>query len=47
MISKIYNSNSPIWQAGTLKNKTKEEIEKDFSKQNSHKRKPNNSLSNL
>ena len=47
MISKIYKSNYPIWKAGTLKNKTKEEIEKDFIKQNSYKRKPDNSLTNL
>lgn len=32
MISKIYNSNYAIWEAGTLKNKSKSEIKKDFDK---------------
>ena len=39
MISKIYNSNYAIWKAGSLKDKTKNEIQKDFDKQN--KTKPN------
>jgi hypothetical protein len=30
MISKIYNSNYAIWKVGSLKNKTKEEIKKEF-----------------
>ena len=34
MISKIYKSNKAIWKAGSLKDKTKNEIQKEFNKQN-------------
>ena len=34
MISKIYKSNKAIWKAGSLKDKTKNEIQKEFDKQN-------------
>jgi len=34
MISKIYKSSKAIWKAGSLKDKTKNEIQKEFDKQN-------------
>jgi hypothetical protein len=48
MISKIYSSNIPIFKADTLKGNTKKEIETNFNKQNSFKRKINHTqLSDL
>jgi hypothetical protein len=46
MISKIYKSNIPIWEAGTLKGEKLKKIKENFNKQNSYKRKPDNSLTN-
>lgn len=37
MISKIYKSNKAIWKAGSLKDKTKNKIQKEFDKQNKNK----------
>lgn len=34
MISNIYESNKAIWKAGSLKNKSKNQIQKEFDKQN-------------
>ena len=37
MISSIYNSNSALFKTGSLKGKSKNEIQKEFDKQNKTK----------